>query len=416
MPVHHPPGQTARAAELPVSNVFFSTPLQRVGLARQRFFDEGTRPSGLVSDAVIQSWTRCVQQRRDPGEAIEFKPVTRSRIAQTLTRSRHLLEAGRDELLQLQTLLAGTACKAILTDAQCVVVHATETRREDGALMWLAGRVGVDLCEATVGTTAPGMVALTGQLSKVHGAEHFFSQNHALRCAAAPIHNAAGQLVAVLDLSCESRPFQFDASALVHMYATAIENRLLSHQAPQHLLLRFQTNAALLHTPLEGLAAVNEAGRVMWVNAVGRSLLQAPNDPAREAEVQACFGLKLAQLVALSRSEATVQHQLPNGLKLWLRFEPGPGAQRTQVPRPPLPVASPPPAPPPNATVEHAVPVDAEERLPESIDKTRLRDAHSRLITSTLAACGGNVSRAARELGVSRGLIYRHLHHSSGAH
>ena len=32
-----------------------------------------------------------------------------------------------------------------------------------------------------------------------------------------------------------------------------------------------------------------------------------------------------------------------------------------------------------------------------------------------LAACAGNVSRAARELGVSRGLIYRHLKQASAA-
>ena len=42
-------------------------------------------------------------------------------------------------------------------------------------------------------------------------------------------------------------------------------------------------------------------------------------------------------------------------------------------------------------------------------DGAKLRDASRQLIEKTLAACGGNVSRAARELGVSRGLIYRHV-------
>jgi transcriptional regulator of acetoin/glycerol metabolism len=37
-------------------------------------------------------------------------------------------------------------------------------------------------------------------------------------------------------------------------------------------------------------------------------------------------------------------------------------------------------------------------------------EGHShQLIESTLAACGGNISRAARQLGVSRGLLYRRL-------
>jgi transcriptional regulator of acetoin/glycerol metabolism len=37
-------------------------------------------------------------------------------------------------------------------------------------------------------------------------------------------------------------------------------------------------------------------------------------------------------------------------------------------------------------------------------------DTHrDRLITDTVAACGGNIARAARQLGVSRGLLYRRL-------
>jgi transcriptional regulator of acetoin/glycerol metabolism len=46
---------------------------------------------------------------------------------------------------------------------------------------------------------------------------------------------------------------------------------------------------------------------------------------------------------------------------------------------------------------------------PRPDDGAKLRDASQQLIEKTLAACDGNVSRAARELGVSRGLIYRHV-------
>jgi transcriptional regulator of acetoin/glycerol metabolism len=42
-----------------------------------------------------------------------------------------------------------------------------------------------------------------------------------------------------------------------------------------------------------------------------------------------------------------------------------------------------------------------------------LRDNDRHLIRQTVQACGGNVSKAARALGVSRGLIYRHLRASA---
>jgi len=369
-------------------NVFFSTAPQRIGLARQRFFDEGIRPTGLVSDAVIQSWTRCAQADRAVGESISFTPVTRSRIDSAVSRNRLLLQAGHEELQQLQTLLAGTGCKAILTDANCIVVHSTHTEREDGALMWLAGRVGVDLSETCVGTTAPGMVALSGRGCTVHGAEHYFQANHGLKCAAAPIRDRHGELVAVLDLSCEARDFQFDAAALAHLFATSIENRLLTHQAKPHVLLRFQASAQLLHTPLEGLAAVDEGGQLLWMNAAGRSLLQAPQASREDSSVEQSFGLKLAQLAAAAHTGTLLMHRLPNGLQLCVQAQ-------TEQPRihalPSLPTPAPLPA------------------APRPDDGAKLREASQQLIEKTLAACDGNVSRAARELGVSRGLIYRHV-------
>ncbi len=388
-------------------NVFFSTAPQRVGLARQRFFDEGTRPTGLVSDAVIQSWTRCQQARRDSGESIAFTPVTRGRIDQTLARNRLLLEASRDELQRLQAVLAGTACKAILTDAQCMVVHATPTERGDGELMWLAGRIGVDLSEACVGTTAPGMVALSGRECTVHGGEHYFRINQALHCAAAPIRDARGDLVAVLDLSCESRAFQFDAAALVHLFATSIENSLLRRQATPHLLLRFQAGASLLHTPLEGLAAVDETGRIAWMNGVARSLLQAPSDSPAIGSVEESFGLALPALAAAARVGKVWVQQLPNGLKLFVQAQmptqrPAQRVARADAPlRAEVPVVD---AAATQARVETSAPSPA--LAPRS---ARLRDADLQLIEDTLAACGGNVSRAARRLGVSRGLVYRRM-------
>jgi len=110
------------------ANPFFATPQQRVALARQRFFEDGVRPSGIVSEAVIQSWTRCLRSHQDPRAPAAFEPVTPSRVHSALRSNRALLEAAADELKRLQATLAGTSGTAILTDAQGVVVGTTFTR------------------------------------------------------------------------------------------------------------------------------------------------------------------------------------------------------------------------------------------------------------------------------------------------
>ena len=60
-------------------SIFHTSPARRVALARERFFEEGVRPTGLTSEAVIQSWARCLGRHRGTRETIEFEPVTRSR-------------------------------------------------------------------------------------------------------------------------------------------------------------------------------------------------------------------------------------------------------------------------------------------------------------------------------------------------
>lgn len=371
---------------------FFSTPQQRLALARQRYFDDGVRPSGLVSESVIQSWSRCVQAHRDPVERIAFNPVTPSRVHSALTRSRLLLQAAATDLDQLEHTLAGTACTAILTDPQGVVVHATRSAADRGeVLLPLARRVGVNLDEAHVGTGAPGVTLRTGQPCLVLGGEHFFGHLQVLHCAAAPIRDVSGRIAAVLDVSSENRPFGFDAAAVVALYATTIENQLLRAQSREHIVVQLQTSPALLGTPMEGLAGVDTSGRIAWVNNVGARLLgMTQGDAGLTAD--GVFGITTNRIALMTRATNAASHRLPNGLNVWItaRMQARDGAG------PLFQMSSP--------TTE---PAGALAAPPAAIGTLRASDRY--LIVQTLQACKGNVSETARRLGVSRGLIYRHM-------
>ena len=372
------------------SQPFFSTPQQRLALARQRYFEEGTRPSGLVSEGVIQSWSRCVQAHRDPSEQIAFNPVTPSRVHSVLARSQLMLRAAADELAQLEHTLAGTACTAILTDARGIVVHATQSAADHGELLLpLARRIGVDIGEDHIGTGAPGVTIRTAQPCLVLGGEHFFGNLQGLYCAAAPIRDVQGQLAGVLDITCEARPFGFDAAAVVGVYATTIENQLLRAQSTEHLVVQLQTAPALLDTPMEGLAGIDSSGRIAWVNNVAARLLGV-SQGTTGLHADELFGLAAHHLAALTREPASSAHRLPSGLNVWLmaRMQARDGMSQPVFQLPLAPAATPVAAPTASAT---------------------LRESDRDLIARTVTACEGNVSKAARQLGVSRGLIYRHL-------
>ena len=377
---------------------FFSTPQQRLALARQRYFEEGVRPSGLVRESVIQSWSRCVQDKRDPVETIAFNPVTPSRVHSALAHSQLLLESAAFEMDQLETTLAGTGCSAILTDPGGVVVHSTRVPTDNaGLLLTLARRVGVSLDEGHIGTGAPGVTLRTGKASLVLGAEHFFGHMQRLHCAAAPIRDVHGRLAAVLDLTCEGRPFGFDAGGVVALYATTIENRLLEAQSTEHVVVQLQTSPSLLGTPMEGLAGLDSNGAIAWVNNAGARLLgMAQSDVGQRAE--SVFGVDASVLVRATLETEPSPHRLPNGLTVWwrARMQSRDGGTRVHAP-----VAARRNALTDSSTGHGGSLTAAAPGTLRANDRT--------LVEQTLAACGGNVSQAARQLGVSRGRVYRLL-------
>ena len=393
---------------------FFSTPQQRLALARQRFFEDGVRPSGLIGDLVIQSWSRCVQARHAPSESVVFNPVTASRVHSALARSRQLLEAAAGDLSQLETTLAGTSCSAILTDPHGVVVHATRSSaNHQEVLVPLARRVGVNLAEAQIGTAAPGVTTHTGQACLVLGGEHFYDCLQRMYCAAAPIHDVHGQLAAVLDVTSEGQPFGFDAAAVVSMYATTIENQLLRAQSVDHIVVQLQTTASMLGTPMEGLAGLTADGGIAWANNVGARLMGVAQAQTG-LNAEDVFGLDVNALLRLTRVPCPSLHRLPNGLNVWLsaHLQSRDGAKRL-FKLPEAPASAPAAAAEPPAPVAPAVPAPISAIPPDTAGT--LRDNDRQLVHQTLQACDGNVSRAARKLGVSRGLVYRHLKQAAAA-
>ncbi|MBX3610726.1 MAG: Fis family transcriptional regulator [Hydrogenophaga sp.] len=393
--------------------LFFQTVEQRTALARQRFFEEGERPSGLVNEAVIQSWMRCTGARRNSAEPIAFDPVTRSRMHACLTRNQQLLAAGNEELQQLATALSGTNCRVLLTDPQGVVIHASApTGSATQPLLNVACRVGVSLAESDIGTTAPGIVAKTAVLCAVSGGEHYHDMLQRMHCAAAPIRDVHGRLAGVLDVSIEGNGFGFDAGALVALYASTIENHLLRLQSPAHLVLQFQASPKVLGTPLEALAGVDVAGRLTWLNPVAQRLTGAALD--QTTDVAEVFGQPLDALLALHREPAPRAWRLPNGLTVWVRAHIGVAdgvdfnhavALAEQVA---VATASDVAAPTPAATVVHSA-SHLPDSTPEPATAATLDHHRDRAIQAALQASGGNIARAARQLGVSRGLLYRRL-------
>ena len=420
------PLTTTRTTRAPWQ-LFANTAAERTALARRQFFEEGVRPSGLVGEAVIQSWMRCNRAHENTRRAVVFDAVTPSRLHATLGRNRELLAAAQLDLHSMESALAGTDCRVLLTDAQGVIVHATQ---HDAAaqqpILRQTARVGINIAESVIGTSAPGIVAATGQACTVNGAEHYYDCLGAMQCAAAPIRDVHGHLAGVLDVTAESRRFGFDAASMVALFATTIENRLLQAQSHDHLVLRFQASPSLFGTPLEGLAGIATDGTVAWMNTAGAGLIQPRHcDESGPGDVERLFGLDLRALLRLGRSNGPQPVRLTSGLSVWLQAtwqgrdgidfrhatplraariaDAGRAIQVIEVAETAASTTT-----MKTTTTPADTPVIPAAASPSEADTLR---GHSRkLIEDALAAHGGNIAQAARQLKVSRGMLYRRLY------
>jgi len=375
---------------------FFATSEQRLAWARQRFFERGEAPTGLVSEALIQSWQRCVRAGRQGSEHVAFEPVSAVRLDSALRRSRQLCEAAADSFQRLEVALGGTGCRLLLADADGMIVRLSQapSTSPSAAVLPHLARLGVNVSESLLGTNAPGVVLRTGQACSVSGPEHFFDQVAAIHCAAAPIRDTQGHIAGVLDLSIEDRGFGFDAQPLIGMYASAIENRLLRTQSVEHLVVEFQASPDVLGTPLAGLIGIAPDGRVAWMNGMAARLVGALATRSEAGSAEALLGLTMALLLDHSRHGELALLRLPNGLNVWMRVQ----MQARDGLRGVLVAAQPPAAAPPTAPP-----------VAQAASAANLVDASRELIAKTVQECSGNISEAARRLGVSRGRVYRQM-------
>ena len=402
-----------------MQSLFFSTPADRLALARQRYCEEGQLPSGAVSDAVYQSWARCQRQKHAPLGKIEFQAVSASRAQLALQKNHLLRDAWLAEATEINAVLGATLCGAMLTDPSGVLIGATETGRTHEKITPVAHRIGVNFSEEALGTTAPGIVARTGQAVCVQGGEHYFASVSAMHCAAAPIRDIHGHLAGVLNLSSEGRAFNFDAATVVGLYATSIENRLLLSRSHDYLVVRFQISPALLDTPMAGLMGVDTQGTIVWKNAVAARLLGmlVGGEQPAELSVDDVLQSSFAELASV-RMGSHVLLRLSNGLQVharcqWQARETRHPVVSLGIPAPAAVAYDASPDAAPSQSSDAATHAHQAANEPAETDTpaepASLRDADVDLIAKTLKECAGNVSAAARKLRVSRGLIYRRI-------
>jgi sigma-54 dependent transcriptional regulator, acetoin dehydrogenase operon transcriptional activator AcoR len=332
------------------------------------------QPPG-VEPWLLESWARCFEHGHEPSAPLHFNPISTGDTRARLEHNQPLIQAARPVISRLVDAIADTRYFAIVTDMQGVVIEAHgpciahDKRARDLA------RLGVDLSEQAVGTTAIGSALHERHAVWLHQGEHFFQGNTIFSCAGAPLMGPDGHCVGMLDLTGIQTPERRELKHLVMRSARQIENAL-TLSTPHQLLVRLNWPGETLGFEADGLLALSEDGFIAGANTAARDMLghTLASLSGELLHVKDVLATPYQHLFDLASTETN--HSVPtwNGLHLVVR------SQRLRSPA-----------------------TGAPDR------RTPLRTLESAVIRQAVDEAKGNVSLAAQRLGIGRATVYRRL-------
>jgi sigma-54 dependent transcriptional regulator, acetoin dehydrogenase operon transcriptional activator AcoR len=346
--------------------------LQHIDHARHYVLEEHKRlPSPWVQDWIERSWQRCLSWGHNPKQAASFEAIGPAQLRQVHEKNQQLIHAASAELDRLSRAIAGTRYFALLTDAQGVVIDTRGDIDRQNKHANAIARVGVDLSERNIGTSAIGAALMEQRAVWLHRGEHFLTDANVFSCAGAPLFGPDGQCVGMLDLTGVDVPERPELQHLAAQSARSIENALLRQHAPD-LLLHVNWTGLLQGNDHDGLIGIDRDGWIIGANMQARQILHL-NPTARE-HASDIFALSWESLHDAAQREHAHEAALWSGLRVQVKAA--------------NPLAGP----------------SALTAAPQV-----LKDVESDLIRSVMQQARGNVSEAAKRLGISRATLYRKI-------
>ena len=347
-----------------------------IALARQQLLQErSSAPVPTLSPWLQRSWQRCQAWGLEPGRRVDFEAVSAARMRQVQEASAPLVQAARPVLAELVRAMGNIGYFAILTNAEGIVVdvHGPVDRSDRRADV--IARVGVDLSERAVGTTAIGAALHELHPVWLHRGEHFFDDTAVYSCAGAPVFGPDGLCGGMLDLTGIEVAERPALKHLVRRSARSIENSWLLG-AGKALTLRLNWPGNQPGDDSDGLLTLDADGQITGANPTARQMLAlATGQTAHASDV---FAMPWEHLFdAARRDSGACEVPLWSGLRL--------------------------------QTWAHRQSDSPPESRPARTSGKALRDVETALIRQAVTQARGNVAEAARTLGISRATVYRKL-------
>ncbi|PHR61929.1 MAG: Fis family transcriptional regulator [Robiginitomaculum sp.] len=306
---------------------------------------------GAARNAVTASWQRSKElYNLNPAEHRAPERLSEYELKQSRERMGAFLNIAEPCLDRLFLAVGNSGCCVLLADQNGVPVSRRGAVQDDEIFNEWGLWTGVLWGEDREGTNGIGTCLAEERSLTIHKDQHYHSKNTALSCTAAPIFDHHGQLIAVVDVSSCRADLTNEFGNLISLAVVDAARRIET----EHFRNHFSYAQIVFAAPQEDRVSTltdRQGTALLAVDADG--LVVGATRRARR-----CYGLDDDDFLN------------------------------------PVPLAK-----------IYGDSINTAQRIPNS---------ESRIIQQVMASSGGNVSKAARSLGMSRSTLHRKIKKFNG--
>ncbi|PLC53911.1 sigma-54-dependent Fis family transcriptional regulator [Pollutimonas nitritireducens] len=221
-------------------------------------------PYSRVPPHITESWIRCISEYQlDPTIPHELYVVESHELLERQEQVAPVMRAAKSEMTVLFQQIAKSDYAIMLTDTEGVLLNFfgdpgfTHAASKSGLMP------GAVWSERFQGTNGMGTCLAEQRPMMIHQDDHFLFRNTGLTCAAAPIFDWRGQILAVLDASGETHRVPSHVLDLVNMTVQEIENKVFVNEFSGRPLFVFHSRPEFVGTLNKGIIALDSDSCVL---------------------------------------------------------------------------------------------------------------------------------------------------------